>query len=79
MGFRKSKAPPKTVPTVRTEIQALDELDTRLERNPKFGVNARAEAEILSARIAAMTYALTWQQGRASQRPSAWVLEMNAT
>lgn len=65
MGLRRSKAPPKTIPTVRTEIQALEQLAEKYRDN--------AVCIELHRRIMALRYALTWQQGRASQRPSKWV------
>jgi hypothetical protein len=50
------------------EIQAIEQL---AEKHRDSAVCIE-----LHRRIMAMRYALIWQQGRASQRPSNWVLEL---
>lgn len=76
---RLGRTPPKTIKTVKLEIQAVEQLAERRNREPLFGDAKRIANDLLEARIAGVRYGLMWQQGRASQRPSKWLLEANAT
>lgn len=75
MPLRRCKTQHKVDPTVWVEIRELEAMANRYGRAPVFGDAARLIDDLLQARIEAMKYALTWQQGNASQRPSALIQE----
>lgn len=64
---RRGKTAPKTMLTVRRQIQELERMAEDLDQyDDEDRMRARA-----------MRYALLWQQGRASQPPSSLVREMS--
>lgn len=67
--IRLGKRPPKVPATVKRELKALDDLADVL----------RSSSDIdLCARVAGMRYALSWQQGNASQQPSDFIRQLVA-